>query len=223
MRAEFCKEAFAHECSSAMTCPSPLPFAVLLLAGGQSRRMGWDKTRLEWLGRPLWRHQMEMLAELGASRCLLACREEQRLQDETLLPGWEWFFDPVGDEQGPLGVLGRALRVTAQPLVVLAVDMPFMNSAFLRDELCLKINAWRGWFFRSAQGIEPMAACYVPTMLPLIERRLANGQLGLQKMIEECMGLGMAGARALSDEEMPLFANLNTPGEWEHCQLPNTA
>jgi molybdopterin-guanine dinucleotide biosynthesis protein A len=202
---------------------SPPPFAVLLLAGGRSRRMGRDKAGLLWQGRPLWRHQLERLAALGAGRCLVACREEQGLQGEASLPGWEWLFDPVGDEQGPLGAIARALRVVQMPLVVLAVDMPFMTAAFLREELGARVSAGRGRFFATAQGVEPMAACYVPEMLPVMERRLAKGERGLQRLIEACVTLDLAEVRELRDEDRPLFANLNTPGEWEDCQLPNTA
>jgi molybdopterin-guanine dinucleotide biosynthesis protein A len=182
--------------------------------------MGRDKARLEWQGRPLWQHQMQRLTLMDASRCLVACREEQRLQDEATLPGWEWLFDPAGDEQGPLGAVERALRLTALPLVVLAVDMPFMTPEFLRQELLARGTAGRALFFRSAQGIEPMAACYVPAMLPVMERRLARGERGLQRLIEECVALDLAGIRELRAEEMPLFANLNTPGEWEQGQTP---
>ena len=182
--------------------------------------MGRDKAKLEWQGRPLWQHQIHRLTLMGASRCLVACREEQQLQDEATLPGWEWLFDPPRDEQGPLGAVERALRLTALPLVVLAVDMPFMTPEFLRQELLARITAGRGSFFRSAQGIEPMAACYVPAMLPVMERRLARGEFGLQRLIEECVAQDLAGIRELRAEEMPLFANLNTPGEWGQGQTP---
>ncbi len=205
-----------------MSSASSPPFAVLLLAGGHSRRMGRDKARLEWQGRPLWQHQTERLTQIGASRCLVACREEQGLQGEATSPKWEWLFDPEGEERGPLGAVEHALRLTALPLLVLAVDMPFMSPEFLRQELLAGLSAERGAFFRTAQGIEPMAACYVPAMLPVMESRLARGELGLQRLIEECVALNLADVRELEEEALPLFANLNTPDEWKHFQGPHT-
>ncbi len=195
-----------------------LPFAVMLLAGGFSRRMGQDKARLEWQGGPLWQHQIETLTRLPAQRRLISCREEQKLQDTPHFADWEWLFDPSGDEQGPMGAVARALRLVNMPLVVLAVDMPFMTAEFLQRELIARSTAGRGAFFHNEQGIEPMAALYVPEMLPVMEGRLARGELGLQRMIEEAVKLNLADLRVLNEEERPLFANLNTPAELEQIR-----
>jgi molybdenum cofactor guanylyltransferase len=191
-----------------------LPFAVMLLAGGYSRRMGQDKAWIEWQGGPLWQHQIETLIRLPAQRRLISCREEQKLQDTPHFAGWEWLFDPAGYKQGPMGAVARSLRLVNLPMVVLAVDMPFMTAEFLQRELIAGSTAGRGRFFRTEQGIEPMAALYVPEMLPVMDRRLARGERGLQRMIEEAMTLNLAELRTLKEEERPVFANLNTPGEW---------
>jgi hypothetical protein len=76
-------------------------------------------------------------------------------------------------------------------------------------------NALRKGVRNLQQGIEPMAALYVPEMLPVMEGRLARGELGLQRMIEEAVKLNLADLRVLNEEERPLFANLNTPAELE--------
>ena len=41
-----------------------MTFSALLLAGGESRRMGRDKATIEFDGRPLWKRQMELLRAL---------------------------------------------------------------------------------------------------------------------------------------------------------------
>jgi len=196
---------------------SPTLFAALLLAGGRSQRMGADKALLSWQGRPLWQVQLEKLLELEPHRCLVACREEQYLHVEPADPDVEWLFDPEKDEDGPLGAIARALHSTSLPLVVLAVDMPFMTVDFLRTRL--ERSRERGCFFATAHGIEPLTACYAPAMLPVMERRLARAERSLQKMIDECAELGLAQVKTLSAEESPLFTNANTPGEWQDCQL----
>lgn len=204
-----------------MRSSSPVPFATLLLAGGRSQRMGTDKALLPWQGRALWQVQLEKLQKLGARRCLVACREEQLLHEEASFADLEWLFDPPNDEDGPLGAISRALHATTLPLVVLAVDMPFMTVSFLRTRL--EPSPDSGCFFSTHQGTEPMTACYAPAMLPVIERRLAHGERSLQKLISECAALGLARVELLSDKDALLFTNANTPGEWQDCQRPNMA
>jgi molybdopterin-guanine dinucleotide biosynthesis protein A len=183
--------------------------------------MGTDKALLPWQGRALWKVQLEKLQKLGARRCLVACREEQRLHEEDCSAEVEWLFDPPDDEDGPLGVISRALQTTHLPLVALAVDMPFMTVSFLRTRL--EPSPESGCFFTTSQGTEPMTACYAPAMLPVIERRLAHGERSLQKLISECAALGLARVERLGDEDTQLFTNANTPGEWQDCQRPNMA
>lgn len=200
-----------------MPSTSPALFATLLLAGGKSQRMGADKALLTWKGRPLWQVQLEKLLELESGRCIVACREEQSLHVEPAASEVEWLFDPAQDEDGPLGAIARALHSVSVPLIVLAVDMPFMTVDFLRTRLELSREC--GCFFATPQGTEPMAGGYAPAMLPVIQRRLAQGELSLKKMIDECSGLGLAHVTPLSAEEARLFINANTPGEWGDCQL----
>jgi molybdopterin-guanine dinucleotide biosynthesis protein A len=179
--------------------------------------MGEDKARLLWQGRPLWRVQLEKLRQLESAHCLVACREEQELQldcpdDEAVT----WLFDPVGNENGPLGAIARALASVSVPTLVLAVDMPFMTAEFLRTRL--EFSRERGCFFATGHGIEPMTGCYAPAMLPVIEKRLARGEKSLRGAISECVDLGLAQVVMLSAEEETLFTNANTPDEWQDCQ-----
>lgn len=200
-----------------MPSPSPALFSTLLLAGGRSQRMGGDKARLLWQGRPLWEVQLEKLLQLDPCRCLVACREEQYLHVEPADPEVEWLFDPEKDEDGPLGAIARALYSASGPLVVLAVDMPFMTADFLRERL--ELSRERGCFFATSRSTEPMAGCYAPPMLPVMQRRLARGERSLNGMIHECVELGLAQVQTLSAEEESLFTNANTPGEWQDCQV----
>lgn len=179
--------------------------------------MGEDKAQLRWQGRPLWQVQLEKLLELESSHCLVACREEQELHldcpdDEAVT----WLFDPVEDDNGPLGAITRALASIAVPTLVLAVDMPFMTTDFLRTRL--ELSRERGCFFATGHGIEPMTGCYAPAMLPLMEKRLARGEKSLRGAISECVELGLAQVITLNEEEETLFTNANTPGEWQDCQ-----
>lgn len=192
------------------------PFSALLLAGGRSRRMGRDKALLEWGGRPLWEVQAAKLASLQPQRLLIACREEQGLHHSQAgrpFAAVEWLFDPPGEDLGPMAAIVRALGTdTGMPLLVLAVDMPWVTADFLRNDL---LGADRGLFFQGPHGYEPLAGIYVPAMRAGMAARLQRGRLGLQAAIEEAVAAGDAVVKPAPVDAELLFQNANTQEEWE--------
>lgn len=99
--------------------------AVLVLAGGRSRRLGRSKAWIDWQGTPLLLHVLERLAPL-AGRAVVAARPGQPIP-----PGrYERTDDPRPD-LGPLaGIaagLGRIARDDPDARVaVAACDYPFV-------------------------------------------------------------------------------------------------
>lgn len=188
------------------------PFAAVLLAGGRSTRMKQDKALLHWHGQDLWQAQLHKLQSLGAARVLLSCRSEQPLfvspSDEV-----EVLHDPEGVDDGPLGAITRCLELVQVPLLVLAVDMPWMTAAFLREQLQKHESPDKGWFFRGPHGDEALAGLYAPAMLPMMQEAKSNKDFKLQHVIEAAVHSGLAITHALGDEQMPFFRNANTPAD----------
>ena len=184
------------------------PFAAVLLAGGRSTRMKQDKALLHWHGQELWQAQLHKLQSIGAHRVLLSCRKEQ-----PLFPGEgvEIVHDLENLDEGPLGAITRCLERVQMPLLVLAVDMPFMTAAFLREQLGKHDNPQQGWFFRGPHGDETLAGMYVPAMLPNMREALRKKDLKLQHVIEACVHSGSVIAHPMSDDKAAFFHNVNTP------------
>ena len=176
--------------------------------------MGEDKALMEWRGKPLWLVQLDKLCSLGASHVIVACREEQHLCNEDDSTHATLFYDPPNDGLGPMGVISRALNTYQMPVLVLAVDMPSMTLAFLKSKIAIIENVGR--CFESEHGLEPMAALYVPAMLPLIEESIAAGQLSLQKLLRRCVQQELLHVQKFSEVEKHLFSNVNTQIEWRH-------
>ncbi len=197
--------------------PRPMSsFAAVLMAGGRSVRMGCDKACLDWKGRPLWQRQAEKLLGIGGDPVVVACRREQGLHENTASLGpLSWRFDPVEEETGPAGVIVRMLDEFRIPVLLLAVDMPFMTSAFLNQSIVGAAQPGQGLFFKSKHGLEPLAGWYSPGMLPVMLGCIASGRMGLRTMIHECSMQGLASLHLLSQAEEALFANLNTPAHWQ--------
>lgn len=198
-----------------MNPPPSLPFAAVLLAGGRSTRMKQDKALLHWHGQDLWQAQLHKLQSIGASRVLLSCRSEQPLYVSPS-EGVEMVHDPEGVDEGPLGAITRCLERVQMPLLVLAVDMPWMTAAFLREHLVPHTEPATGRFFRGPHGDETLSGLYVPAMLPLMQKALSEKHLALQPIIEAAVHSGLAATHPLAEAQMPFFHNVNSPHDLKH-------
>src|SRR5437868_1710194 len=102
--------------------------SALLLAGGESRRMGRDKASLEFRGEPLWQRQIRTLEALKPLEILVSARTQP-----DWLPAGRFFVPDEPPSRGPLSGLAAGLSVMrGTHLLVLGVDMPLMTEACLR-------------------------------------------------------------------------------------------
>lgn len=180
--------------------------SAVLLAGGKSSRMGRDKAFLEVEGEPLWQRQLETLRRLSPEQLMLAgprrteWSECEIVADET-------------DDAGPLGGVAAALAKCATPLlVVLAIDLPGMTADFLQTLLALCRDD-QGAVPRGANGFEPLAAVYPAGCASLAAAALRRGDFSMQSFVREGISAHLLVEREISDAEIPLFANLNTPAD----------
>ena len=182
-------------------------FAAVLLAGGQSRRMGRDKALLPLPdGRLLWERQLGILRELGPAELFIS---------GFVRPGFPEDVPLLADElpgRGPLGGIAAALAAMRSPrLVVLAVDLPAMTAGFL-SRLLGESPDGRGIVPRHGgpNGFyEPLAAVYPVGCRTLARERLAGEDWSLQTFVRAAGGALREHQIAATEE--PLFANWNAP------------
>src|SRR5690348_9466457 len=108
---------------------------TMLMTGGESRRMGFDKATLTTCGEPLWQRQLRILAELEPVAVWVSARSRP-----TWCPaGVEVILDEP-PSRGPLSGLGAALnRLKTSHLLVLAVDLPNVSTEHLQ-KLCSRVR-----------------------------------------------------------------------------------
>ncbi len=102
---------------------------ALLLAAGESRRMGEPKALLPWRGRTLLAHQLDALRGAGVDRTLvvLGHRYRELLPEVSGQAGAEWVLNP-DYRQGKTTSIKAGLAAIGSPapasLLILNVDQP---------------------------------------------------------------------------------------------------
>lgn len=185
-----------------------LPFSAVLLAGGKSTRMGFDKAGLIIDGQPLWRRQLATLSALEPQALFISGRPDGPYIGSDV----PVIFD-AEPGLGPIGGLAAALHHTQHSyLLVLAVDLPGMTPDFLRRLVYIASGQKTGAAPYIDGRFEPLAAVYPKECAPLAGEYLRGGtDRSLQGFIRAAVACGMM-TRFLSEEtDRPLFLNLNTP------------
>lgn len=184
--------------------------SAVILAGGKSRRMGFDKQLLQLENRCLLRHQGEQLAELFEQVIVVSNTPELYQEPPFIL---------VGDElhqKGPLGGIHSGLkRAASDKVFFLACDMPNINPDYIRFmQERLRSSSSEACVTRFGNWIEPFNAFYTRNLVPAIEEYLGRGRHSLFKF------LNAQNTHYVSEEEArtyspdwQMFLNLNTPEE----------
>lgn len=156
----------------------------LILAGGQSSRMGQPKSLLEYHGKPQYQHAAEMLSSF-CGQVYISCSVEQ----QTCFQGFETIPDSSGyGKIGPLnGLLSAFDRAPEVAWMVLGCDYPFLEKSDLeqliqeRDPACLATvfcNPETGFY-------EPLLGIYEPSAGPLLQERLQGGQDSIRRFLDK--------------------------------------
>lgn len=200
----------------------------LVLAGGQSRRMGQDKALMRYQGRTLIDNASLLLQSASCDKVLISRNAPGFLNDRIEDAG------PLSGVHAVLDALSQSDNHNGNPceLLVLPVDMPQMTPELLRILV--------------SRGREAEKACYVekrflPFYLPVTQKTkalLANYLVEQKKRrvvgfleILNAVSLKEADLKKaarkeesdnkkrlanMSNEDGVEWLNVNTPGEWPH-------
>jgi len=180
------------------------PFTLILLAGGESRRMKRDKARLSIENRPLIQTLLDQI-EGFFSEILISVSRGQRYDFLS--------YRHVEDEvegRGPLAGILSGLRAASHELcVVVACDIPYVDPIFL-NRLIDEAGGFEIAVPRSEAGMfEPLLAVYKKSIIPAIEKILKSPNPQVLSLFDRCR------TRFLDFSEITWLRNLNTPEEYE--------
>ena len=179
------------------------PVAAIVLAGGRGRRMRRDKPLLSFRGRTLIEALIEQIRPCFAA--ILVSAGDRRKLAFLGLP-------IVVDERpggGPLPAILTALRASpCRVNFVLACDIPVVDLSFVRRILArtrgneIVVPRYRDGKF------EPLFAAYDRSIVPVIEKQLAAGDLRISSLFAVCR------TAFVPMDGQEWFRNLNTIEEY---------
>lgn len=182
----------------------------VVLAGGQSKRLGEDKALLVLPGcsQNLLEHSAALLGTI-TSKVYISGRQ---------VPGYASIPDRNLPPCGALRGLYSALsHVATNPCLFIACDMPFLNRELLLGLVRGHAQRQPGRLMTTWQGpqgrMEALCAIYEPECLALCEQALAKGQHQLNRLVPENLQERLLYGR---DWEH-YFLNINFPADRERA------
>jgi molybdopterin-guanine dinucleotide biosynthesis protein A len=189
---------------------------LILLAGGASRRMGRDKSLLDFGGQPLARRIIHRLIVEKEWEPLIVTRPSH--------PAAEWGWSVAFDQwpgAGPLAGLVTGLHASCHDWnLAVACDMPFVSRELAAALFHAGVNNGADVVIPRFDGqLHPLFACYHRRSRAVGSRLIASGERALQALYttSKTYVLEEAAFPPSLDPQRALF-NMNRPSDYEQAQ-----
>ena len=187
----------------------------LILAGGESRRMGEDKALLSIGGRTLLERAVDTVRRAGGRPLVIGPPRGAGVEagaprvDET---------DDGAAAAGPLRALARGLQEAGGtgPVVALAVDLPLVPAAFLRH-LAGRAGEAQAIVPRVAGEWQVLAAAYDASCRAPLQAALERGERSIHRVLPELEIVAIEASETIPFGGATIFLNVNTPGDLERA------
>ncbi len=200
----------------------------LVLAGGQSRRMGQDKALMRYQGRTLIDNASLLLQSASCDKVLISRNAPGFLNDKIEDAG------PLSGVHAVLDALSQSDNHNGNPceLLVLPVDMPQMTPELLRilvsrgreaEKACYVEKRFLPFYLPVTQDTKALLANY---LVEQSKRRVVGfleilnavslKEADLKKAARKDESDNKKRLANMSNEDGVEWLNVNTPGDWPH-------
>ena len=200
----------------------------LVLAGGQSRRMGQDKALMRYQGRTLIDNASLLLQSASCDKVLISRNTPGFLNDKIEDAG------PLSGVHAVLDALSQSDNHNGNPceLLVLPVDMPQMTPELLRilvsrgreaEKACYVEKRFLPFYLPVTQDTKALLANY---LVEQSKRRVVGfleilnavslKEADLKKTARKEESDNKKRLANMSNEDGVEWLNVNTPGDWPH-------
>jgi molybdopterin-guanine dinucleotide biosynthesis protein A len=183
----------------------------LVLAGGKSARMGYDKGAVNWYGKEQRYHMADLLKK-HCAEVYISCRDaEQQKEINTEYLSLPDTFTGLG----PYGAILSAFR--EQPdraWLIIACDLPLVDANVLQYLINNRNTATIATAYQSdyKDFPEPLITIYEPKSYPVLLQYLAQGYSCPRKVLIN------SDITLLQSPEPDALANVNTPEELDRIK-----
>lgn len=185
-----------------------MKLSAVLLAGGESTRMGCDKATVIFRNHPLWQHQIDLLKSLRPIEILVSART-----DPAWRPADSKFVPDSPPSSGPLSGLVAALgSMNGTHLLALAIDMPLLTKPHL-ERMYDFIRPGRGVLPKFGTRAEPLAAIFPSEGFAHLSAALGSRELSLQRITDKMVRQGLLAVLELSPADQEYYRSLNLPAD----------
>ncbi len=179
----------------------------LVLAGGQSTRMGHDKGALNWYGKEQRYYMADMLKEY-CDEVFISCRAVQQQEIDSTYRTLADTFTGLG----PYGAILSAFRENPNSAwLVVACDMPLLDANTLQNLLDNRDPSSIATAFENGyDGLpEPLITIWEPKSYPVLLAFLAQGYSCPRKVLINSY------TKSLKAVDADALSNVNTPEDFE--------
>jgi molybdenum cofactor guanylyltransferase len=185
----------------------------VILAGGQSRRLGTDKALLRLQGQTLLASTIERLRPLCQEIIVVTNSPRAHTHPSARLVGD--LFPGMGSLGGIYSGLQAALTTYS---VAVACDMPFLNAGLVGYMATLAAS-YDVVMPRVGDSLEPLHAIYSKVCLPYMKELLERNDLKIIDFLPHVRVRYVAEDElAAWDPQQRSFLNINTPQDLEKAQ-----
>jgi molybdopterin-guanine dinucleotide biosynthesis protein A len=178
------------------------PLTLIVLAGGESRRMKRDKALLPVPERALLEHVLAGVDGLFVE--VIVSVAPGRAYDFLTVPQ----IPDAAEGLGPLsGILAGLRAARFDPAFVLACDIPEVDRGFIAG-IVAAAEGFDVAVPRTSAGLEPLLAVYRKSVVPRVERLLAEGKSSVLDLYPLCR------TRVVDVGDPVWLRNINTPEEY---------
>jgi molybdenum cofactor guanylyltransferase len=191
---------------------------AIILAGGKSSRMGFDKQFIEINGITITEYIIDLLRPIFKSIILVTNRPECYHRDSVII------VEDYYKDFGPLsGMHTGLMKSESQYNYIIACDMPYVNIAYIDY---MKKLLEKDHYSKSAvitkfgDWIEPFNAFYSKALIPQIEENITQKKRKISSALcsSQVLYIEEKTARGFSPD-WSMFTNLNSVDDLERMAL----